>query len=258
MLTGWDVLLEARPVGKRVVVLDDDGAPLRRRGHRGAARPRRRGRARHAAGHALFPGIFTTLDMAHLYGRLLGKGLALPAELLGERDRRRHGDDLQPLHGRRRRRSRASTPSCSRRARRRTTSSTSRSRARSRTCTASATASHRASSTTRSTRASSPAASCGRPRSTTATSTRANSSASRRSPSRPRRSATRRDAVSLVRGGGAEAPDDLHPGVWQRVVDRDAGGDRDDGGDVDAVEEAVAAVRLVERRRRRPAPRRRR
>ena len=25
MLTVWDVLLEARPVGKRVVVLDDDG-----------------------------------------------------------------------------------------------------------------------------------------------------------------------------------------------------------------------------------------
>ena len=75
VLTVWDVLLESRPVGKRVVVLDDDGS-------------------RYAAGvtevlldrgsdvelvsrwPALFPGIATTLDMAHVYGRLLGKGLA--------------------------------------------------------------------------------------------------------------------------------------------------------------------------------------
>jgi mycofactocin system FadH/OYE family oxidoreductase 2 len=75
VLTVWDVLLESRPVGKRVVVLDDDGS-------------------RYAAGvtevlldrgsdvelvsrwPALFPGIMTTLDMAHVYGRLLGKGLA--------------------------------------------------------------------------------------------------------------------------------------------------------------------------------------
>jgi mycofactocin system FadH/OYE family oxidoreductase 2 len=74
VLTGWDVLLEARPVGERVVVLDDDGS-------------------RYAAGvtevlldlgrrvelvsrwHALFPGTLTTLDLPHLYGRLLGKGL---------------------------------------------------------------------------------------------------------------------------------------------------------------------------------------
>jgi hypothetical protein len=69
------VLLESRPVGRRVVVLDDDGS-------------------RYAAGvaevlldrgcdvelvsrwPALFPGVMTTLDMPHLYGRLLGKGLA--------------------------------------------------------------------------------------------------------------------------------------------------------------------------------------
>jgi mycofactocin system FadH/OYE family oxidoreductase 2 len=74
VLTVWDVLLESRPVGKRVVVLDDDGS-------------------RYAAGvtevlldrgcevelvsrwPALFPGVMTTLDMPHLYGRLLGKGL---------------------------------------------------------------------------------------------------------------------------------------------------------------------------------------
>jgi pyruvate/2-oxoglutarate dehydrogenase complex dihydrolipoamide dehydrogenase (E3) component len=75
VLTVWDVLLETRPVGNRVVVLDDDGT-------------------RYAAGvtevlldrgcdvelvsrwPSLFPSTLTTLDMAHLYGRLLGKGLA--------------------------------------------------------------------------------------------------------------------------------------------------------------------------------------
>jgi mycofactocin system FadH/OYE family oxidoreductase 2 len=75
VLTVWDVLLETRAVGKRVVVLDDDGS-------------------RYAAGvtevlldrgcdvelvsrwPSLFPGTLTTLDMAHLYARLLGKGLA--------------------------------------------------------------------------------------------------------------------------------------------------------------------------------------
>jgi mycofactocin system FadH/OYE family oxidoreductase 2 len=75
VLTVWDVLLESRPVGKRVVVLDDDGT-------------------RYAAGvtevlldrgcevelisrwPALFPSVLTTLDMVHLYSRLLGKGLA--------------------------------------------------------------------------------------------------------------------------------------------------------------------------------------
>ena len=75
VLTVWDVLLESRPLGKRVVVLDDDGT-------------------RYSAGvtevlldrgcdvqlvsrwPSLFPSTLTTLDMAHVYGRLLGKGLA--------------------------------------------------------------------------------------------------------------------------------------------------------------------------------------
>ncbi len=74
VLTAWDVLLETKTVGSRVVVLDDDGT-------------------RYAAGvtevlldrgcsvelvsrwPSLFPGTLTTLDMAHIYGRLLGKGL---------------------------------------------------------------------------------------------------------------------------------------------------------------------------------------
>jgi mycofactocin system FadH/OYE family oxidoreductase 2 len=75
VLTGWDVLVGERPVGRRVVVLDDDGT-------------------RAAAGvcevlldrgsevelvsrwNALFPTTLTTLDMAHLYSRLFGKRLA--------------------------------------------------------------------------------------------------------------------------------------------------------------------------------------
>jgi pyruvate/2-oxoglutarate dehydrogenase complex dihydrolipoamide dehydrogenase (E3) component len=74
VLTGWDALLGTKPVGDRVVVLDDDGS-------------------RYAAGvaevlldsgagvelvsrwNALFPFTLTTLDMATLYNRLLGKGL---------------------------------------------------------------------------------------------------------------------------------------------------------------------------------------
>jgi mycofactocin system FadH/OYE family oxidoreductase 2 len=75
VFTVWDVLLGSQPAGGRVVVLDDDGT-------------------RYAAGvtevlldrgcdvelvsrwPALFPSTLTTLDMAHLYGRVLGKGLA--------------------------------------------------------------------------------------------------------------------------------------------------------------------------------------
>jgi pyruvate/2-oxoglutarate dehydrogenase complex dihydrolipoamide dehydrogenase (E3) component len=74
VLTVWDVLLETLPIGRRVIVLDDDGT-------------------RYAAGvtevlldrgcdvelvsrwPTLFPTTLTTLDMAHLYSRLLGKGL---------------------------------------------------------------------------------------------------------------------------------------------------------------------------------------
>ena len=74
VLTGWDVLLEAKPVGERVVVLDDDGSRyaagvtevLLDRGKRVELVSR---------WHALFPGTLTTLDMPHVYGRLLGKRL---------------------------------------------------------------------------------------------------------------------------------------------------------------------------------------
>jgi mycofactocin system FadH/OYE family oxidoreductase 2 len=74
VLHGWDVLRGAEPAGPRVVVLDDDGG-------------------RYAAGvcevlldrgaqvelvsrcNALFPATASTLDLPHLYGRLLAKGL---------------------------------------------------------------------------------------------------------------------------------------------------------------------------------------
>ena len=39
--------------------------------------------------NALFPTTLTTLDMAHLYSRLLGKGLAYRLNIVGERDRGR-------------------------------------------------------------------------------------------------------------------------------------------------------------------------
>jgi mycofactocin system FadH/OYE family oxidoreductase 2 len=75
VITGWDVLLDSRPVGDRVVVLDDDGSRyaagvievLLDRGKRVEMVSR---------WHALFPGTLTTLDMPHLYRRLLSKGLA--------------------------------------------------------------------------------------------------------------------------------------------------------------------------------------
>ena len=75
VLTGWDVLVDERPVGRRVVVLDDDGTRavagvcevLLDRGSEVELVSR---------WNALFPTTLTTLDMAHLYSRLLGKGLA--------------------------------------------------------------------------------------------------------------------------------------------------------------------------------------
>jgi mycofactocin system FadH/OYE family oxidoreductase 2 len=75
VLTSWDVLLDERPVGRRVVVLDDDGTRavagvcevLLDRGSEVELVSR---------WNALFPTTLTTLDMAHLYSRLLGKGLA--------------------------------------------------------------------------------------------------------------------------------------------------------------------------------------
>ena len=74
VLTVWDVLLDSRASGERVVVLDDDGGRyaagvsevLLDRGKRVELVSR---------WHALFPFTLTTLDMAHLYGRLLSKGL---------------------------------------------------------------------------------------------------------------------------------------------------------------------------------------
>src|SRR5262245_14737859 len=74
VLTGWEVLLDSGTGGERVVVLDDDGSRyaagvtevLLDRGKRVELVSR---------WHALFPGTLTTLDMPHVYRRLLGKGL---------------------------------------------------------------------------------------------------------------------------------------------------------------------------------------
>ena len=70
----WDVLEEAKPVGKRVVVLDDDGGRyaagvcevLLDRGKRVELVSRF---------NSLFPSTLYSLDMATLYGRLMSKGL---------------------------------------------------------------------------------------------------------------------------------------------------------------------------------------
>jgi pyruvate/2-oxoglutarate dehydrogenase complex dihydrolipoamide dehydrogenase (E3) component len=75
VLTGWDVLLGSRPVGDRVVVLDDDGS----RAVAGVVEVLLdAGKQVELVSRwpALFPGIMTTLDMPHVYGRVLGKGLA--------------------------------------------------------------------------------------------------------------------------------------------------------------------------------------
>jgi pyruvate/2-oxoglutarate dehydrogenase complex dihydrolipoamide dehydrogenase (E3) component len=74
VLTAWDVLLESRPVGKRVVVLDDDGT----RSVAGVAEVLLdRGSEVELVSrwNALLPFTLTTLDMATLYGRLFSKGL---------------------------------------------------------------------------------------------------------------------------------------------------------------------------------------
>jgi mycofactocin system FadH/OYE family oxidoreductase 2 len=75
VLTGWDVLLDERPVGRRVLVLDDDGT----RAVAGVCEvllDRGSDVELVSRWNALFPTTLTTLDMAHLYSRLLGKGLA--------------------------------------------------------------------------------------------------------------------------------------------------------------------------------------
>jgi len=74
VLTVWDVLLESKPVGERVVVLDDDGS----RYAAGTAEVLLDNGARVelvSRWNALFPFTLTTLDMPLLYNRLLGKGL---------------------------------------------------------------------------------------------------------------------------------------------------------------------------------------
>jgi mycofactocin system FadH/OYE family oxidoreductase 2 len=75
VFTAWDVLLDERPVGRRVVVLDDDGT----RAVAGVCEvllDRGSDVELVSRWNALFPTTLTTLDMAHLYSRLLGKGLA--------------------------------------------------------------------------------------------------------------------------------------------------------------------------------------
>ena len=74
VLTVWDVLLESRPVGKRVVVLDDDGTRMAA-GVTEVLLDRGSEVELVSRWPTLFPATLTTLDMAHLYGRLLGKGL---------------------------------------------------------------------------------------------------------------------------------------------------------------------------------------
>jgi mycofactocin system FadH/OYE family oxidoreductase 2 len=74
VLTVWDVLLETRPVGNRVVVLDDDGTRYAA-GVTEVLLDRRCQVELVSRWPSLFPTTLTTLDMAHLYGRLLSKGL---------------------------------------------------------------------------------------------------------------------------------------------------------------------------------------
>ena len=74
VLTAWDVLAADRPAGRRVVVLDDDGS----RAVAGVCEVLLDGGSDVelvSRWTALFPGTLTTLDMPHLYARLLGKGL---------------------------------------------------------------------------------------------------------------------------------------------------------------------------------------
>jgi mycofactocin system FadH/OYE family oxidoreductase 2 len=78
VLTSWDVLLERRPVGERVVVLDDDGA-------RGAAGTVEvlldRGKRVEVVTpwSSLFPFTAPTMEQPILYERLFGKGLTFRA-----------------------------------------------------------------------------------------------------------------------------------------------------------------------------------
>ncbi len=74
VITGWDVLEGSKPIGKRVVVIDDDGSRqasgivevLLERGHDVELITRF---------NSLFPSTFYNLDQAYIYGRVFGKGL---------------------------------------------------------------------------------------------------------------------------------------------------------------------------------------
>jgi hypothetical protein len=75
VVSAWDVLRDSRPIGDRVLVLDDDGG----RYTAGVAevlldRRKRVTVATHF--NALFPATFYTLDMPFLYQRLFEKGLS--------------------------------------------------------------------------------------------------------------------------------------------------------------------------------------
>ena len=74
VITGWDVLDGSKPIGKRVVVIDDDGSRqasgivevLLEKGHDVELVTRF---------NSLFPSTFYNLDQAYIYGRVFGKGL---------------------------------------------------------------------------------------------------------------------------------------------------------------------------------------
>jgi mycofactocin system FadH/OYE family oxidoreductase 2 len=75
VVSAWDVLRDSRPIGERVLVLDDDGG----RYTAGVAEVLLdRGKRVTVATHfnALFPATFYTLDMPFLYQRLFEKGLS--------------------------------------------------------------------------------------------------------------------------------------------------------------------------------------
>ena len=234
------------PVGDRVVVLDDDGS---RAGGR-----RRRGAARRAASSvelvsrwpALFPGMMTTLDMPHVYGRVLGKGLeyrlnswasgieggrvsifnlytgaadaiegvdtvvlAIGAKANDELYFALKGSGREPAPDRRLHRAAQARPRDLRGRAGRARALVARGALHLR----------------------------GRARAL------GGGERSARARSRARR---RTDEVGGRRG--AEAPRDLQPGVREVVVERHAGRNGDERGDVDAVQVAVGAVRVEKRR----------
>ena len=129
MLTGWDVLLESRPVGERVVVLDDDGSRYAAGVTEVLLDARQAASSSSAAGPRSSPATLTTLDMAARLRPPARQGARVPAELVGERRSRATASRSSTCTRAPQTRSRASTRSCSPPGRRRTTSSTSRSRA---------------------------------------------------------------------------------------------------------------------------------